>query len=108
MSDDEVICPNCVHQFRAIPPNVQAELAESDDRARRLAEWLDTERERRKAAEKDAARYRWIATHIGSARFTFRKDVQTLQSMTITCGFDVVSAKDPAIDSVIDEVIAED
>lgn len=59
-NDDEVICPNCVHQFRAIPPNVQAELAESDDRARRLAEWLDAERERREAAEKDAARYRWL------------------------------------------------
>jgi hypothetical protein len=26
-NDDEVICPNCVHQFRAIPVNVQAELA---------------------------------------------------------------------------------
>jgi len=24
---DEVICPNCAHQFRAIPQNVQAENA---------------------------------------------------------------------------------
>ena len=39
---------------------LEAELAESDDRARRLAEWLDAERERREAAEKDAARYRWL------------------------------------------------
>jgi hypothetical protein len=23
---DEVICPNCIHQFRAIPVNVQADL----------------------------------------------------------------------------------
>ena len=83
----------------------------TDDKDARIAALeaeLAAERERREAAEKDAARYRWIATHIGSARFTFRKDVQTLQSMTITCGFDVVSAKDAAIDSVIDEVIAED
>ncbi len=79
-----------------------------DDRhaeSRRRIAALEMELE---AAKRDAARYRWIATHIGSARFTFRKDVQTLQSMTITCGFDVVSAKDAAIDSVIDEVIAED
>ena len=37
-----------------------AELAESDDRARRLAEWLDAERERREAAEemlRDASKY---------------------------------------------------
>lgn len=27
-SNDEVICPNCVHQFRAIPVNVQTRLAE--------------------------------------------------------------------------------
>lgn len=26
-NNDEVICPNCVHQFRAIPVNVQKELA---------------------------------------------------------------------------------
>jgi len=26
-NDDEVICPGCVHQFRAIPVNVQKELA---------------------------------------------------------------------------------
>ena len=25
---DEVICPNCVHQFRAIPLTVQAQLSE--------------------------------------------------------------------------------
>jgi len=27
---DEVICPNCTHQFRAIPENVQAQLAEKE------------------------------------------------------------------------------
>lgn len=27
-NNDEVICPNCVHQFRAIPVNVQARIAE--------------------------------------------------------------------------------
>lgn len=36
---DEVICPNCTHQFRAIPVNVQAELA---------------------ACREDAERYRWL------------------------------------------------
>ena len=36
---DMVICPQCTSQFRAIPVNVQRELAE---------------------AERDAARYRWI------------------------------------------------
>ena len=29
--NDLVICPNCVHQFRAIPVNVQRELAEATD-----------------------------------------------------------------------------
>ena len=27
-NNDHVICPNCVHQFRAIPVNVQAEIDE--------------------------------------------------------------------------------
>lgn len=31
--DDMVICPGCVHQFRAIPVNVQAELRELSQRA---------------------------------------------------------------------------
>jgi len=35
---DEVICPNCVHQFRAIPVNVQHELAAAN-KARRVAEF---------------------------------------------------------------------
>ena len=26
-NNDEVICPNCAHQFRAIPVNVQSDLA---------------------------------------------------------------------------------
>ena len=28
---DEVICPNCAHQFRAIPENVQAALAAAQE-----------------------------------------------------------------------------
>jgi len=35
--NDEVICPNCVHQFRAIPVNVQAELATAIAQRDRLA-----------------------------------------------------------------------
>lgn len=29
-NNDEVICPNCVHQFRAIPVNVQTRIAEME------------------------------------------------------------------------------
>jgi len=34
--NDLVICPNCVHQFRAIPVNVQRELAEAKADKERL------------------------------------------------------------------------
>ena len=38
---DEVICPNCVHQFRAIPENVQRELQAERQRCEGLEERLD-------------------------------------------------------------------
>jgi pyridoxal/pyridoxine/pyridoxamine kinase len=36
---DEVICPQCCHQFRAIPVNVQRELAASQRDVKRLRQW---------------------------------------------------------------------
>lgn len=33
---DEVICPKCVHQFRAIPVNVQTELREMEKQIEKL------------------------------------------------------------------------
>ena len=47
---DEVICPNCVHQFRAIPVNVQNELA-AQTAALEQAEKRIAELEARKIAE---------------------------------------------------------
>lgn len=49
MSDnDKVICPNCVHEFAAIPVNIQSELsrlttklAASKKDAERFAWWFD-------------------------------------------------------------------
>ena len=38
---DEVICPACVHQFRAIPENVQAELRRLDEVNAQLLEALE-------------------------------------------------------------------
>jgi hypothetical protein len=42
---DEVICPGCTHQFRAIPVNVQKELREAKaqgaEKLRRLREWTE-------------------------------------------------------------------
>lgn len=35
-NNDEVICPKCVHQFRAIPVNVQAEISALQTAARKL------------------------------------------------------------------------
>lgn len=35
-NDDEVICPNCIHQFRAVPVNVQDQLQRQ---AREIADW---------------------------------------------------------------------
>ena len=52
-NNDEVICPNCVHQFRAIPVNAQTRIAELEAA---LADAI----KRAEAAEKDAERYRWI------------------------------------------------
>ena len=47
-NNDEVICPKCVHQFRAIPVSVQAELAalreelaEAKQENERLNKWAD-------------------------------------------------------------------
>ena len=41
---DEVICPNCVHQFRAIPVNVQAELAAAIAQRDKAIEFLQVYR----------------------------------------------------------------
>ena len=38
--NDMVICPNCTSQFRAIPVNVQRELAEARELLSKTAEWL--------------------------------------------------------------------
>ena len=46
-NNDEVICPNCVHQFRAIPVNAQTRIAELEAA---LADAI----KRAEAAERDA------------------------------------------------------
>ena len=35
-NNDEVICPNCCHQFRAIPVNVQTRIAKLEEALRDL------------------------------------------------------------------------
>lgn len=52
-NNDEVICPACVHQFRAIPVNVQAEIAALRSERDALAAKLVP-------LKADAERYRWI------------------------------------------------
>lgn len=75
-NNDEVICPNCCHQFRAIPVNAQTRIAELEAAAqvdktpnpqgRLVDKTVDlqariAELEAALAdAEKDAARYRWL------------------------------------------------
>ena len=39
--NDLVICPNCVHQFRAIPVNVQRELAEAQKEIEAMRQVID-------------------------------------------------------------------
>lgn len=46
-NNDEVVCPNCAHQFRAVPVNVQTDLKEAYDKIanlnRQLCEYLSVE-----------------------------------------------------------------
>jgi hypothetical protein len=63
-NDDEVICPNCVHQFRAIPVNVQEQLrraeAERDecrDNGQRLLEAADSWKEEARRLQDAANRF---------------------------------------------------
>ena len=48
--NDEVICPNCTHQFRAIPVNVQAELAAQKEQYRVLEDEMLVMMDERNAA----------------------------------------------------------
>ena len=40
INNDHVICPNCAHQFRAVPVNVQEELAALRETAGKALELL--------------------------------------------------------------------
>ena len=44
-NNDEVICPECCHQFRAIPVNIQHELTTANERISELEAGLAAERE---------------------------------------------------------------
>jgi chromosome segregation ATPase len=72
--DDMVICPGCVHQFRAVPVNVQARIAALEAEVARLTELdsyntdiiarfeakLTAAEAERDALRADAERYRWL------------------------------------------------
>lgn len=44
-NNDEVICPNCVHQFRAIPVNVQKDLSSALELLRECLAYIKVDSE---------------------------------------------------------------
>ena len=57
-NQDEVICPACSHQFRAIPENVQSELAAQKEQFRVLEDELLVLGDERNAAVSELEIYR--------------------------------------------------
>ena len=57
-NQDEVICPACSHQFRAIPENVQSELAAQKEQFRVLEDEMLVMMDERNAAVKELEIYR--------------------------------------------------
>ena len=75
-NNDEVICPACCHQFRAIPVNVQqeierlrAELAQREAYIhmahKRDGDEIERLRAELAACREDAERYRWLKNRVG-------------------------------------------
>jgi septal ring factor EnvC (AmiA/AmiB activator) len=88
--NDEVICPNCVHQFRAIPVNVQAELAAAQERLnlafnedlkmaallRTEKELMDVEAQRNALAAKVKRLRKTLADTVGANRILANQKIE--------------------------------
>ena len=70
-NNDEVICPNCVHQFRAIPVNAQTRIAELEAAIA--------------ASEKDAARWQDRAEKAGTAVALFARAIKLGENWSPMC-----------------------